>query len=147
MWNARGLGNLRGFDKFRMILRIFSPGLVFISETKLHGKAAMLVREAVGYDGGVHVDCQGRSGGLILICKKDWDMNMQSYTCRQIDTTVKSPERLVWRFTGFYGNPAKSQSYPSWELIRRLRGMFSVPWLIAGDFNEIFHLSEREGGG
>lgn len=72
---------------------------------------------------------------------------MQSYTCGHIDTIVKSPDGLVWRFIGFYGNSAKSQSYHSWELIRRLRGMFSLPWLIAGDFNEIFYLSEREGGG
>lgn len=129
-----------------MISRTFSPGLVFISETKLHGRATRMVRDSVGYEGRVHVDCEGRSGGLILIWKKDWELDMHSFSRGHIDSIIKSPDGVVWRFTGFYGNPAKSQCHHSWELIRRLRSTFSLPWLLADDFNEILYLLEREGG-
>lgn len=102
--------------------------------------------DSVGYEGGVHVDCEGRSGGLILIWK-DWEVDMRSFSRGHIDSIIKSLDRVVWRFTGFDGNPAKSQCHHSWELIRRLRSTFSLPWLLADDFNEILYLSEEKVAG
>lgn len=54
--------------------------------------------------------------------------------------------RKIWRFTGSYGHPVRNLRHHSWELIRRLHSMYSLPWLIGGDFNEILHLSEKLDG-
>jgi hypothetical protein len=45
-----------------------------------------------------------------------------------------------WRFTGFYGDPARSARKWNWELLRYLRREFDNPWVCVGDFNEIFVL-------
>lgn len=145
-WNARGLGDLQAFDKLRIMVRTFSPGLVFISETKLNGRKAGLVKARLGFDGGIHVDSIGRSGGLILLWRKEWEVSMKSMTRAYINSFATTPDGNTWRFTGFKGHPEKAQRHHSWELLRRLRGLFTLPWLVAGDFNEILHLSERKGG-
>lgn len=69
--NACGLENPQALDNLRMIIYTFSSSLIFISETKLYGKAAGMVKDIVGYGGGVHVDSEGRSGGLFHLWRKD----------------------------------------------------------------------------
>ena len=145
-WNARGLGDPRAFNKLRMIVRSFSPGLVFISETKLSGRRASLIKDRLGFEYGVHVDSVGRSGGLALVRTKDWDVVIQSFSRAYIDAFITSPDGNSRWFTRFYGHPEKAQRHHCWELLRRLRGLFTLPWLVAGDFNEILHSFERKGG-
>ncbi|GMN33653.1 hypothetical protein TIFTF001_004285 [Ficus carica] len=63
-----------------------------------------------------------------------------------IDSLDISPEGEEWRFTGFYGHLEKAQRHPLWKLLRRLRGLFTLPWLAAEDFNEIVHFIGVEKG-
>jgi hypothetical protein len=55
-----------------------------------------------------------------------------------------------WRFTGFYGEPRMVLRKNSWYLLRFFRKQLDLPWLCAGDFNEVllpeehFGASERE---
>lgn len=77
-WNVCGLENPQALDKLWMIIQTFSPSLIFISETKAYGKAARMVKDIVGYGGGVHVDSEGLSGGLLLLWRKDWDIKLKS---------------------------------------------------------------------
>ena len=95
-WNARGLGDPRAFNKLRMIVRSFSPGLVFISETKLSGRRASLIKDRLGFEYGVHVDSVGRSGGLALVRTKDWDVVIQSFS-RAYILMLLSPRLMAIR--------------------------------------------------
>ncbi|GMN47640.1 hypothetical protein TIFTF001_016822 [Ficus carica] len=92
VWNARGLRDPWAFDKLRMMVRSFSPDVVFISETKLRGRRPSLVKSRLGFDGGMHIDSEGRSGGLILLWKKDWDVVVRDYSRGFIDSFVTSPD-------------------------------------------------------
>lgn len=116
-----------------MIIRTFSPSLLFISETRIFGRAARRIKDLVGFHGSVHVDSAGRSGGLMLLWSKDWEVELKSFTSGHIDSFVKAPEGDWWRFIGFYGHPEKAQRHFSWELLRRLQGLYTLPWLVAGD--------------
>lgn len=100
----------------------------------------------MGFEYGVHVDSVGRSGGLALVWRKDWDMVIRSFSQAYIDAFITSPDGNSWRFTGFYGHPEKAQRHHCWELLRQLRGLFTLPWFVAGDFNEILHSFERKDG-
>ena len=53
---------------------------------------------------------------------------------------------MLQLFTGFYGDPVHSEQHHLWSLIRRLHELFFIPWLIGGDFNEIFYFSEKSNG-
>ncbi|KAL9665924.1 hypothetical protein QQ045_000245 [Rhodiola kirilowii] len=51
----------------------------------------------------------------------------------------------VFRLTIFYGNPNSSQRVRSWRLLEFLSLDWEGPWLVMGDFNEIFFSWEAKG--
>lgn len=94
------------------------------------------------------VNCNGKSGGLMLLWKEPIDITIFSYSSGHIDCKVKHADKC-WRFTGFYGHPEVTLRKHSWELLRKLNSMHELaglPWLVGGDFNEICHDSEKLGG-
>ena len=51
----------------------------------------------------------------------------------------------MWCFSVFYRNPNPSFRKASWDLLRRLRTVDSLPW-VCGDFNELLCINEKLGG-
>ncbi|TXG54013.1 hypothetical protein EZV62_019269 [Acer yangbiense] len=92
------------------------------------------------------VDRIGQGGGLSLLWKNDIEVSIRSFTKGHIDAVIKDSDSLVWRFTGFYGEPIPSFRMHSWSLLRRLGRMSNLPWIVVGDFNEILQLDEKKGG-
>ncbi|XP_061998880.1 uncharacterized protein LOC133716172 [Rosa rugosa] len=48
-----------------------------------------------------------------------------------------------WRLTGFYGYSRTRERDSSWQLLRELSDLDSLPWIIIGDFNEILNNGEK----
>ncbi|KAL5775011.1 hypothetical protein ACOSP7_012568 [Xanthoceras sorbifolium] len=145
-WNVRGLGSPRAFLALRKVIRKQSPNLVFLSETRLKGDWAARVKVQLGFSGGLHVDCVGKSGGLMLLWNDVWDVSVLSFSRGHIDVVIKMENNLKWRFTGFYGCPVPNHRTDSWELLRRLKAVNRLPWLCGRDFNELLHIEEKLGG-
>lgn len=59
---------------------------------------------------------------------------------------VEEENKVPWRFTGFYGHPNPSKRHNSWELLKSIKSMSDLPWLMGGDLNEILYNSEKKGG-
>jgi hypothetical protein len=53
---------------------------------------------------------------------------------------------MWWRFSGFYGELRREKRKESWYLARFLGAQYDIPWLCAGDFNEVLHTDEQFGG-
>ena len=53
---------------------------------------------------------------------------------------------FAWLFTGIYGEPRMELKHRTWKLLRDLHGQRDMSWLCVGDFNEILHHHEKEGG-
>lgn len=103
-----------------------------------------MLKMQLGFHNGIVVDSNGRSGGLGLFWNDDWKVDLQSFNPGHIDTLISSDGELTWRFTGFYGHPEPNQRSHSWNLLKRLSSLNCR--VVMGDFNEILHLSEKEGG-
>lgn len=74
-------------------------------------------------------------------------MRLRHYSFRHIDVEVGllgSSEIL--RFTGIYGFAAQGERVLTWDFLRTLAAQSSLPWLVAGDFNEILCNAEKSGG-
>ncbi|KAF4394179.1 hypothetical protein F8388_005813 [Cannabis sativa] len=98
-WNARGLGNPGALTALQTIVRKFSPSLVFLSETKLYGGWAEGIQRHVNFQNSFHVDCVGKSGGLLLLWNEDWEVSVKSFSVGHIDALVQCPGRRRVRET------------------------------------------------
>lgn len=123
-----------------------TPDILFLSETKLderrmqkfwwiHWMTNMAVHK-----------CKGRGGGLALFWKRGLEAELHNMSSFHIDVEVKEADGFKWRFTGVYGEAHAYQKGLTWRLMRNLHNQMSMPWICAGDFNEILDSHEKQGG-
>jgi hypothetical protein len=70
------------------------------------------------------------SGGLIMMWKSEVFLDMW--------VTEFNDDKRTWRFTSFCRDPKGSQCKESWCMLHFLWNESDIPWLCAGEFNEIF---------
>ncbi|OMO70912.1 reverse transcriptase [Corchorus capsularis] len=115
------------------------------AKTKCSSSEMDWIRSRLGFDSCFSVPCIGRVGGLALLWMNIDVVSLLSYSHSHIDVIIGS-DSLSWHFTGFYGRPETSHRHESWRLLRTLNRQSDLPWLCAGDFNEIRSLDEKKGG-
>lgn len=98
VWNARGLGSPGAFREFRRLIADSSPGLVFVCETKMTRFKSRWWNDVLGYDGFFMVDAVGQSGGLLLLWRAPFQVDVLSYSSGHIDCCVVV-KGSRWRFT------------------------------------------------
>jgi hypothetical protein len=91
-------------------------------------------------------DCVGKGGGLAVFWLRGIDVVLRNFSDNHIDVDVCEDDGYKWRFTGIYGFPQTEDRHKTWTLLRDLHSQEDVPWLCAGDFNEILYQHEKEGG-
>lgn len=74
------------------------------------------------------------------------DLQVDTFSKNHIDAIVNKGKEDVCRLIGFYGEPITHKRFESWDLLRQLNNCFNLPWLCAGDFNELLKSSEKMGG-
>jgi len=120
------------------------PVLVFLMETKIMQNKSSFLKVKLGFDSVFTVDCKGRSGGLILLWKKEIEVEIQNYSRRHINAVIQcSNEDPKWKFTRFYGHPDANRRREAWSLLRCLPKFSPEPWLCIGDFNAITSCVEK----
>ncbi|XP_042983266.1 uncharacterized protein LOC122312668 [Carya illinoinensis] len=146
-WNCRGLGNPRTIRILRKITKEKCANLVFLVETKANKSRMETVRQVLKFDGCFVVESLGLCGGLAILWKEEWQVRVINYTRWHISAMVMDKTDCIpWQFTGFYGHPETGKRNGSWELLKMLKPESRIPWVCAGDFNEILHQNEKVGG-
>lgn len=72
-------------------------------------------------------------------------MSVDNFPKYHIDAIINKGKEDSWRFTRFYGDPDTHNHSESWNMLRQLNNRFNLPWICAGDFNEIFQSIEKLG--
>lgn len=144
-WNCRGLGNPRTVREVLDIDAKMKPLFIFLMETKVRRDHAERLKCKLHYDGLFYVDGGGIGGGLALFWRERNSARLLSFSKQHIDIEVHLPGVDPWRLTCFYGYPERSRRQMSWDLLRSLRDSSSLPWLIAGDFNDLASPAEKRG--
>ena len=91
------------------------------------------------------VECDGHSGGLALLCKKEDTVSVLGSSSNFINVQVTIEQLGTWQFTGFYGHPGQNRRRESWAMLRQLVVSSALPWCIMGDFNNLLALSKKRG--
>ncbi|KAH9708700.1 reverse transcriptase domain-containing protein [Citrus sinensis] len=108
-------------------------------------KSTQVIENVGGSKNGLVVGPVGRSGGLALYWNSSHNVRLLKFGRNFIDVQVENADSRTWRCTGFYGFPETSKRRDSWELLRSLSSISSLPWVCIGDFNDLLHNSEKRG--
>ena len=146
VWNRRGLGNQLAVQELADLVQAKAPAVVFLAETLADEARLEYVKDRIRFDKKFFVQRINRGGGLVVYWKNEISVDILSSSLNHIDMVINKNTDAAWRFTGFYGEPETHKRHESWDLLRRLTQQNSLPWLCAGDFNEIVKQSEKLGG-
>lgn len=125
VWNCQGLGNPRTIRGLTWMVRQYKPHVIGLMETK-SGKVKLDdIRFRLGFKNRFVVDRIEISGGLALWWKEDIDIQILNYSNHHIDAQLASS--LSSRITLFYGSPYSQLRQNSWDLLRRLASMSTLP--------------------
>ena len=125
-----------------------APYVVFLSETKLHESKIKKIQRKCGMAGSLGVSAEGRSGGLVMMWKKDTKLQLLSFFRNHVDMKIKvGTKAQPWRLTGIYGELDANRRKETWRLLRGLAAQYDFPWCCYGDFNEILWDHEKSGHG
>lgn len=143
--NCRGLGRSEAVRELSSLCELHRPWLVFLSEIRIFSNNVDDLIRTLHMEGGYGVGSFGRGGGLALLWSREVEVKLESYDKLHIDVTAHLASRrdFEWRFTGFYGEARRELRHGSWELLKLLKGSSDLPWLCAGDFNEVLHANEH----
>ena len=147
VWNVRGLGNLRTSRELEVVTRAQAPSALFLAETWAEDARLRRLCCELKFDQCWIGPSAGKIGCLALFWKNAVKIKVISSSPNHIDATVGEISELQWRFTGIYGFADKAKKHETWSLIRDLHRRSPLPWVCAGDFNEILWSHEKLGLG
>lgn len=67
------------------------------------------------------------------------------YSQNHIDVVFLESNVESWHLSCFYGYPDRERRRNSWEIIRRLANLSTLPWCIWGDFDDLMYVSDKQG--
>lgn len=124
---------------------MYSPDIIFLSETKNKRWYLEDVVEKLGFHGLRTVDPIGKSGGLAVLWKETCNISVYQANNMIMDLQVSWRDKSFY-LTGVYGEPVKGNRNGVWERLTRIGVNKKEPWFLTGDFNEIVDQSEKHGG-
>jgi hypothetical protein len=129
------------------LCEVAQPQTCFILETEVSGSRVSSLRWSFGLRNCLSIDSVGLSGGLALFWDESINVTLLSQGECYFDVVIKEdPGVTPWRATFIYGEPRVENRGDMWDLLRDLCGVWSGPWMVIGDFNEVMwryeHFSE-----
>ncbi|KAL0004760.1 hypothetical protein SO802_012321 [Lithocarpus litseifolius] len=128
------------------MVRAKDPSVVFLAETWADEARLKQVQRKIQFENIFSTPRPNRGGGLVMFWRSSIDVSVVGSSMNYIDAIINRNKEGEWRFTGFYGEPETHKRSESWEQLRRLERKFQLPWLCAGDFNELTRADEKLGG-
>ncbi|CAL9017859.1 unnamed protein product, partial [Prunus brigantina] len=121
--------------------------ILFICEPRISGQRALKVIQTLGFNCFEVVDAIGFSGGLWLL----WNdskvtVEIVGTSDQSISACVSWPGQPPWMFTAIYASPNRVKREKLWEYLTFVAESHDLPWLLAGDFNDILSTDDKMGG-
>ncbi|KAG7548894.1 Endonuclease/exonuclease/phosphatase, partial [Arabidopsis suecica] len=144
-WNCQGAGSSETVQYIRGLRRQHFSDFMFLMETKQKLGYMSELKNSLGYDNLVTVEPLGLSGGLALMWKNSYKVEVLSKDKRIIDTKI-SLGSIVFCVTFVYGDPVRANRQVVWDRLSGLGLIRDAAWLLVGDFNELLTNAEKKGG-
>ncbi|XP_075670153.1 uncharacterized protein LOC142639911 [Castanea sativa] len=130
------------------LVRMYSPAILILTETKASGERAKRIADRLPFDGAIFDNIIGLSGGLWpLWDSSQVDIDEQSSTEQEIHAMVTPKySSSSWLLFAIYANPRLAERHLLWENLMAVFELHSFPWVIAGDYNEVLIGEDKYGG-
>lgn len=87
----------------------------------------------------------GKGGGIAVFWRRGINISLCGMSQYYIDVDVQEESGAKWRFTGVYGESQSDIKWRTWQQLKALYVDPVIPWMFAGDFNEILFSHGKEG--
>ena len=138
IWNCRGVLNPTFCDVVNDLIQMHSPAIMVVGETKVCGERANRISGRINLDRAIFANSIGLSGGLWILWDFDQVEILEVASIEQeIHVIVNSSSRPPWLLSTIYASPGFAERWLLWENLESVASLYSMPWVIAGDFNEV----------
>ncbi|XP_030948868.1 uncharacterized protein LOC115972747 [Quercus lobata] len=124
VWNSRGVLNPNFQKHVGELTRIHDPAVFVVTETRFDGERAKGITDRLPFDGAIHMETIGYSGGLWVL----WNSDKVEVT-QMANTNSRLEERTIL-----------------WNNLATVAESHNLPWVIARDFNEPLNFNDKFGG-
>ncbi|XP_021803305.1 uncharacterized protein LOC110747435, partial [Prunus avium] len=129
------------------IIKLHRIDLLFICEPRIGGNKALKIIKSLGFTDYEVVNPVGFSGGLWLL----WNaskikVEILGTSDQTITASVSGPGNISWLFSAIYASPCGAKREKLWDYLNFVASCHRMPWLIAGDFNDMLQLDDKVGG-
>ena len=101
VWNCQGVGSPLTIPQLREVNNLFSPSMVFLSETKNRTTYTEKVKNILSFDEMAVIEAMNKAGGLALLWKEEVKIVQVLMTAFTIEAHVEDTEaNSDWWFVG-----------------------------------------------
>ncbi|XP_071912962.1 uncharacterized protein [Coffea arabica] len=145
VWNCRGVGSPLTVPQLREVIRLHSPSLVFLSETKKKKSFLNSVKQWIKFDNVFVVDPVGLAGGLAVLWKQELKVKKVLFTSFTIELLIDDWEiGAEWWCICVYASTNASVRREQWKVLeRRNIGFEGVPWTWCNNWKSEGEVKER----
>ena len=146
IWNVRGLNNRAKRDSVKSLVVSLKPAVICLQETKMCSVSDFDILSILGsgYSNFVYGPAHGSRGGILVAWHDGTFASVASVIKdNSVSVQLKSVSGPLWWFTGVYGPHQDSLKPAFLQELRDIRNACVGPWIIAGDFNQIYKSEDK----
>ncbi len=130
------------------ILKINSPEILILTETRLSGSRVAKLASSFPFDGFLCTNTIGFAGGIWILWKSDAvEVDHLRSTEQEIHVSVKvRGSNSLWLLSAIYASPHRSERRVLWDNLKIIIGIHNLPWIMLGYFDDILSCDEKWGG-
>ncbi|XP_019433194.1 PREDICTED: uncharacterized protein LOC109340077 [Lupinus angustifolius] len=138
-WNIHGGAGAQCKRRVRELVRTYKPSIFSVVETHCHFDRVSSFWHSLGYELIRESSAIGHYGGIWVLIPhvRDFEVHVVELYDQAVSVAIRHKGRS-WVCSLIYTSPNLSKRLDLWAYLSRFRLRHSDPWLVLGDFNEIY---------
>ena len=129
IWNNRGALKPNFQGHIRYLVQEHNLAILVVMDTKLGGDRAKAITDKMPFDGAIHTNTIGYSGGLWLLWNSDFvEVELLAKIEQEIHIEVQvRNSRLNWLFSAIYASPKSEERSILWDNLANVAELHKLP--------------------